>query len=197
MTEYTCSGSWLLVNIPLRPISPKATCVPRQVALFFLHHAPNEAAEFWPARAAEPATHFLRLSVPLELPATCRTWSTPLAFGHFGLTASFWPSADLDALPFPDRIMAMLRPNQGVCNLVQDGVQNLFHSVPLHEVGGQLDGLALVHAQAERLLAFVEGKRPTPEIMRSHQFQGERCYLLMALGTTGEQQDGLGGTNFY
>jgi hypothetical protein len=59
-----------------------------------------------------------------------------------------WFGTDFDALPFPDCIVPMARTNQGVSDLVQDGVQNLFGAVAFHKVDRKFDSAPVVNAEA-------------------------------------------------
>jgi hypothetical protein len=56
--------------------------------------------------------------------------------------------------------MAVAGSDQGVGDLVQEGVQDLLRPVSLDQMGRQLDGATVVHAQAERSLAAVVGAGP-------------------------------------
>jgi hypothetical protein len=149
--------------------------------------SPQQPALLRSALLAEPASHSLRLPVTVKrLPASTAS-CPPVAFGHIGLAAPLRPGSDFDALPLPDLVVPMAGANEGMGNLMKDGVPDLFPGVvSLKEVDGEFDRFTGVDAQPHGLLPAIEAECPVPEAMLGHQLDGE---LLGVPGTLGLRHD--------
>src|SRR5262245_48978616 len=120
--------------------------------------------------------------MPVEPLSTQATLGSPLALRHIGLSTRLRPRPNLDALPLPHPIVPMVRPNQGVRNLVQNGVLNLLPGVvSINEVNGQLNSPTGVHAEPHGLFPTIEAKVPVAEPVLGHQLNREFLGLLSTL----------------
>src|SRR5271155_5735668 len=90
---------------------------------------PHQLAALRAAAPAEPAAQPFWFAVAMEALATASTGSLPAARRHVGESAAQRPGADLEALALPDLVVAVTRADQGVGDLVQDGVADLLDGI--------------------------------------------------------------------
>ena len=117
---------------------------------------------------AKPTRQRLGLAVPMKGPAAAFASRLPAARGHVGVSAANRPGSDRQALTPPDRIVAVAGADQGVDDLVQERVPDHFFPVAFYERKRQLDGAAVVDAQAQRCPAAVVSERPARKAVGDH-----------------------------
>src|SRR5438309_2160905 len=137
---------------------------------------PEEQALLQTAGPAVPAVHAFGFAIPMIATATAAALRLPAALRHLRLAAAHRPGADLDTLALPQRIMPVTGTDQSVRNLVQQGVANQVRAVALGEVNGQLDGLGVVPAEAQRSLAPIERERPMGKTILSQELEGQLAH---------------------
>jgi hypothetical protein len=121
---------------------------------------PDQFAQIWPAVSTKTAFRSLRPAVPLKLLTATVAITLPATARHVSCPTTHWSGTKFDALPFPDRIVSVARTDQGVSDLVEDRVPNLFVAVALHEIHRKFDGAPVVSAKTQRLLPPIECKGP-------------------------------------
>lgn len=133
---------------------------------------PGKSAQFRAAGSAIPAAHALGPAMPVEQLAAVPAIGPPSAFGHVGLAAALRTGPYLQALALPDQVVPMPRTDEGMGDLVQDGVEDLLLPVPRDEVAGKLDRSALVDAEPHRLFPMIVGEAPAAQPVGGQQLQG-------------------------
>lgn len=83
--------------------------------------------------------------------------------------------------------MAVTGTNQGVGDLVQDGIEDLVGAIAIHQVDRQFDAFLGIATQAHGPFAAVEGKAPIVQAVLSHSLQGQLTGRGAAGVTGGDQ----------
>ena len=156
-----------------------ASSIPAELTV---SRSPGQPSILGAAVPAVPASYLLRLAMPMKELAASAACSAPFPDGHIGVAAAHRPGSNLHASAFPDSIVPVTGSDKSVRDFVQDRVQDLFRTIPLHEVTRKLDRATIVHAQAQRLLAPVEAERPVVQSVANQELVGNLADIPNLLG---------------
>ena len=109
-----------------RLVAPKALSSGRTI------HAPGQPAALRSTGAAEPALEPFGPTMTREHLVADLAMGAPAPRGHVGSTAPLRPGTDIRAFRLPDGVMAMPGTDQGVSDLVQDGIDDLLGAIAVH-----------------------------------------------------------------